>query len=406
MLKRSLYILTLLPSLAFSQLYVGNSALLHISEDARFEVGPDLQNLGEIQNNGLLVLYRNWTINNRFNGLEGTLIFQGSEDIRINPRELTLKELIINQIGDVNFPGDEYIITERLEFRYGKIIPGNDTRFVLDRNARVIGGSNDSYYEGTITHVGSGVKTFPVGNEGLYAPLTLTNVIGASSEISVNFNKDNLRDPLPADSLIGVSGRGLWEVELTSGVTEATRVAVEFSEEDLSDFRVSNNIRNRRTSPVLAQANNPEGPFVSLGVRSLTDTDSLTFGTLTTEEVISPQLRQKLYLALALAPRIPESGLYFIPEAFSPQAGDARNRTFRIFGSRIVEEGFSLQIYNRLGSEVYATTSFTEANQIGWNGNHQRTGKEEPTGLYYYSLRFQFQSGEIIEKNGGFYLVR
>ena len=109
---------------------------------------------------------------------------------------------------------------------------------------------------------------------------------------------------------------------------------------------------------------------------------------------------------MALAPRIPTDGLYYIPEAFSPQASDARNQTFRVFGEGIVEQGFDLQIYNRYGVNVFSTTSFKEANENGWNGENQKTGAEEPTGIYYYTVKFRFRTGLPVQKSGVFYLIR
>ena len=50
--------------------------------------------------------------------------------------------------------------------------------------------------------------------------------------------------------------------------------------------------------------------------------------------------------------------------------------------------------------------AFETANDEGWNGNNQRTGAEEPTGMYYYTVRLQFQTGLVVEKQGFFYLIR
>ena len=213
-------------------------------------------------------------------------------------------------------------------------------------------------------------------------------------------------DPVPGDSLLGVSHRGLWELELQEGSVDPTLIEIEFNEEDLSDFRLPNNIRHRVNSPAIAIASDPAGVFRSIGVESLLNSDSLTFGTIISEIPISLQPGEKIYLAMALAPRIPNEGLYFIPEAFSPRATDQLNQTFRVFGECISEEGFDLQIYNRYGVVVFETSSFAEASLTGWNGNNQRTGAEEPAGVYYYTVRFQFETGLPIQEKGAFYLVR
>ena len=406
-MKKFLTISLFLPlAVGAQQLFVSNSALVHISDGANLEVGGDLENEGVIQNLGTLSLYGDWTVNTNFNGLEGTIQFLGDENQTISPPRLTVREIVLSQGGQVNFPGDEYVVTDRIEFSFGNIQIENDTKFVLGPNARVSGGSNLSYFDGILTYQGSGDRTFPLGDDGLYAPVTLLNVFGVNTEIQAQFVRGNDVDPIPGDSLLGVSHRGLWEIELTNGGTNPTRVGVEFSDEDLSDFRIRNNIRHRVNSPVLAFSDNPEGEFIGLGVESLLDSDSLTFGTLISEKTLSPQLGEKIYLAVALAPQIPSEGLFFVPEAFSPSASDPANQTFRVFGANISPDGFNLVVYNRYGSVVYSTTSFEEANQEGWDGLNQRTGAEEPTGVYYYTLRLQFDTGLPAERKGSFFFVK
>ena len=387
------------------QFYIGDTALVHISEGANLEVGGDLENEGVLENVGTLSLYGDWLINDNFNGLAGNLQFLGGSDQMITIPELTISGLTIRQGGTVTFPGDEYEITERIEFREGIIEIGDDTRFVLGENARVIGGSNISYFNGTCIWRGSGIRTFPVGSNGVFSPLTLLNVFGNDVELAASFTSMNPVDPVPGDSLLGVSHDGVWQVDLVNGVVDETDVQVEFSEVDLTNFRNPNNIRHLVNSPVIAFTFDLNEEWETLGVQELLDTDSTTFGTLTAERSILPTEGQTLYLAVGLAPRIPNEGLSFIPDVFSPNASDPINQTFKILGERIVDQDFSLQIYNRLGVLVYETTSFTEANEVGWNGTNQ-SGGEEPTGIYYYTVRFKFITDSIEEKSGAFYLIR
>lgn len=405
-MRKLIYIIGLVPCIAWGQLWIPTNGLVHIAEGANLEVGGNLENNGVIQNRGTLSLYGDWVSNANFNGLTGTLMFRGGSDQMISPPQLTVSEIIVDQGGEVNFPGSQYIILDRLEFKFGNIKVGDNTRFVLEPNVRVVGGSNSSYFDGTLVAKGSGIKTFPVGKDGLYAPVTLLSVFGLNTEIAASFQRGNTVDPVPGDSLLGVSHRGLWELELLNGATDPTKVEIEFSEDDLSDFRVPNNIRHRVNAPVIAYALDPAGTYRSLGVESITDSDSLTYGTIVSELTLQPSIGQKLYLAIGLAPRVPSEGLYFIPEAFSPQSNDPKNQAFRIFGERISSEGFDLQIYNRYGVVVYETSSFEEANQNGWNGQNQKTGASEPVGVYYYTVKFQFETGLPIQEKGAFYLVK
>ncbi len=405
-MRRILYIFFLIPgTLLAQQLFIPSDGLVHISEGANLEIGGDLENNGAVQNLGTLTLYGDWTSNNNFNGLQGALRFWGGAD-QVVGTELAVSELVINQVGEVNLTGSDYLILDRIDFQLGNIKPGEDTRFVLGPNVRVNGGSNMSYFDGTLVSQGSGIKTFPVGSDGVHAPVTLLSVFGLNTEIAASFQRGNPADPVPGDSLIGVSHRGLWELEVVNGNTDPTKIELGFNEEDLSDFRIRNNIRHKVNSPVITYASDPAGVFEPLGVESLLNSDSLTFGTILSEDEITLGENQKVYLAMGLAPRIPNEGLFFIPEAFSPQASDSRNNRFKVFGQNISEEGFSLLVYNRYGSLVYSSDSFIESNQVGWNGENQRTGVEEPAGVFYYTIKFQFVTGLPVEKKGAFFLVR
>lgn len=405
-MRKVITILFLLPCALFGQMHIQSNALVHVAEGANLEVGGDLNNRGAIQNIGTITLYKNWITNGNFNGELGSIQFIGISDQLAPTGVLTTSELIINSLGNVSFPGSDYTVTDRLELRFGNVVPSESTRFVLDQNARVLGGSVDSYFEGSLIIRGSGIKTFPVGFDGVYAPVTLLDVFGLNTEIQASYSRENPVDPIPGDSLLGVSHRGLWELELLNGGTDVTQIELQYSEEDLSDFKIFNNIRHRVNAPAVAYAFSPEGIYESLGIESLVNSDTLTYGTIVSKTPLSFTLGQKVYLAMALAPRIPTDGLYYIPEAFSPQASDARNQTFRVFGEGIVEQGFDLQIYNRYGVNVFSTTSFKEANENGWNGENQKTGAEEPTGIYYYTVKFRFRTGLPVQKSGVFYLIR
>jgi len=398
-------IVTLLPFMGFSQLYVGENALLHVGDGANLEVGGNLENQGAIQNLGTISLFADWTENNNYNGSEGGLHFLGSADQMILADELVMKELTVNTLGAVSFPGSEYLVTDRIEFQFGTVETGADTRFILGEDITIIPGSNNSYFEGSLISRGTGQMIFPVGSQGIYAPLTLLDVRGNDLEIEVSYNRDNPVNPTPGDSLLGVSHRAFWELDLLQGSTDDVQIQLEFNEEDLNDFIIENTFRFRSSSPAIAFTRNLVNRWQSLGVESISNSDSVTFGTITSSIPYALAVGEKAYLAMAIAPIAPANGLLYVPEVFSPNADDADNRFFKVFGQRITNENFSLQVYNRLGVRVYGTNSFTEASENGWDGTNL-SGGEEPTGIYYYTLRLTFDRGQTVERSGAFYLVR
>ncbi|MFK7952658.1 MAG: gliding motility-associated C-terminal domain-containing protein, partial [Ekhidna sp.] len=317
-----------------------------------------------------------------------------------------VEKLIMNSGGSLNYNGSEFIVKDEINFIDGVIFPGSDTEFIIESNATVRGGSPTSYIQGAMTHLGGGSKYFPLGYEGQFAPITLLDVAGVDQKLTASYQNPNSSTPIPGEDLLGVSHIGLWEVSLDEGSIDSALVNIDFSNEDLENFIIRNDIRHRVNSPVVAFSDSLDGTFHSLGVESLNFTDSATFGNIITEVGILPELNETLYLAIALAPRIVPEGQFYIPQAFSPRASDNDNQTFRVFGERIQETGFRLEIYNRLGILVYSTSSFEEANKTGWTGVNQRTGKEEPSGTYYYFVRLQKENEEIFEEKGALYLLR
>ncbi len=96
----------------------------------------------------------------------------------------------------------------------------------------------------------------------------------------------------------------------------------------------------------------------------------------------------------------------FVPKFFSPVASNPENLSLRVLGEHISAAGFSFTVFNRQGELLYQTTSFTEANQMGWNGNHPRTGKPQPMGSYSYVVKGNFSDGTSFEKAGSASLIR
>lgn len=396
----------LIAFVANAQLYVGANALLHVSEGAELQVGGNLENDGAIQNLGTISLYRNWLINNNFNGQEGELQFKGSGDQRIHSTDLVLGGLTLNTLGSVTFPGGEYLVSDKIDFQYGTVQIGAGTRFILGEDITVLGGSSASYFDGPLIASGSGIKIFPVGADGAYGPLTLLDVFGNNAEIQVSYNRNNPIVPeVTGDTLLGVSSLGYWELELINGTSDETAIQLEFEQEDISDAIISNNIRYRFRSPTIAFTRDLSDKWRSLGVSEITDSDSLTYGKITAEFPFTPQLNRKQYFAIGLAPTVPPKGLLYVPEVFSPNASDPDNKFFKIFGEKITNEEFNFRIYNRLGVIVYSTNSFIEANENGWDGTNP-SGAEEATGVYYYSLQLTFEDGRTVNDGGSFYLIR
>ena len=97
--------------------------------------------------------------------------------------------------------------------------------------------------------------------------------------------------------------------------------------------------------------------------------------------------------------------LVFVPSAFSPN-GDGRNDRFTLFGSVPNVTGVrSLRIFDRWGSELFATTDITVNDEaLGWDGT--AGGRALSAGTYVYAAEIVFLDGAVETYTGTLTLVR
>ena len=174
-------------------------------------------------------------------------------------------------------------------------------------------------------------------------------------------------------------------------------------------------------SPTLAISSNPDSIFVGQSVQ-LTATDDATYiynwvpdTTLSALDVYNPvaRPRQSTFYILTventlgckttdsiLVPiRAPICGdpVVFIPNAFSPD-GDGYNDELMVNGNNITD--LTLEIYNRWGQRVFATTALNQ----GWDGRFQ--GAELPPDVYGYYFKCVCDDGSTFFKKGNITLLR
>ncbi len=92
----------------------------------------------------------------------------------------------------------------------------------------------------------------------------------------------------------------------------------------------------------------------------------------------------------------------FIPNSFTPN-GDGVNEIFKVIGTEILDEEFSISIYNRWGDKVFETNDINQ----GWNGSMLNSGYYCPTAIYVYTLKYKNAiTTQTHELNGQITLVR
>ncbi len=397
----------LLTEINGQSLFLQENAAIYIQENTEIQAGGSLINNGFIENLGTLSIYEDFLNNSLFNSTSGALEFRGDGDQWVFSPTLNLKELNVDGENRVTLTGDSVLVFEEMNFTNGILTVTDTTELIISNDVNILGGNSNSYFDGELIQLGNSFKKYPLGKNGLYAPITLDDIIGIDLRMRVSVNVPaNDPVPVPAADVIGVSEHAIWNVNLDGGSFDSAVVSFEFSDADLENFTIENSINADFISPVVVAKNSLEEEFNTLGVSSLLDTDSLTFGTITAEKYLKLTNENKKYLAIGKAPIASRAGLIYIPNVFSPNAIEEENQTFRIFGNRIINEGFSLRIFNQRNVLLYQTDAFDEANQFGWNGIGQNNGSEQPSGLYYYTIVYQLEGGVPQREQGAFYLIR
>jgi gliding motility-associated-like protein len=86
-----------------------------------------------------------------------------------------------------------------------------------------------------------------------------------------------------------------------------------------------------------------------------------------------------------------------MPNAFAP--GSGTNNTFKVSKRGIAQLRY-FRVYNRWGNLVFETNDINQ----GWDGRYKE--KEQPTGVYVYSIEAITNTGNIFSKNGNVTLIR
>ncbi|WP_258102493.1 gliding motility-associated C-terminal domain-containing protein [Marinoscillum sp. MHG1-6] len=369
-----------------------NSGRLEVKGDAEMVAFGDVTNDGFFINDGEILLFGDWTSTGTFNTSLGKMTFLGANDQTITNNYLLINSIEVNKIGTVTLSGDSTKVTESLNFRDGILTTSLGTNLIVDRTASITHTfGSGSYFEGELIARGTRNRIFPVGSGGFYGTIELIDLKGINPEVGVSLIHQSVTSPLPNTDLVGVSPENAWRVDLRNGSLDSALIQIDFIAEDLENFEIENDIRRRYESPVVVISDSIGGIYYSLGVDYLANTDSVTEGTISSSRYARFGSPGAKYFAVALAPQINPAGQIYFPNVFAPSASDPTNKRYRVFGEKIAESPFKLEIYNRFSTLVYSTNSFEEATTQGWDGRNLQ-GKEEYTGVYFIVAKYAYQS--------------
>ena len=386
--------LTLLPFRTTTAQQITNFAdqQIWVFDDAEINVSGDVRNRGAIINRGNLALSGNWTNEGSYNATIGTITLNGSQQQRFNHNpDTSLLQSVFNLT--LNGPGAKLLVSPLVIDGNVSLLAGNlkapENYLQMRRDASFSEGSAQSFVEGAITWRGTGYRYLPLSDGNRFAPLELLDVQGVNLVIRVQAKSDALNLEL-SETIDQRINSTYWVVEALEGQFSESPVRIPVTgEEGLNDL----------LGPVVIAADTSAQRFISLGKGETTGTRNN--GTISSASPFNAQL-----LALGITTEYLLEGELAIPNAFSPSASNPENRTLRVYGNRIANQGFRFNVFNRWGQRVYTTNSVAEARQNGWDGTDENTGELARFGIYTYFVRGKFTNGRSFEESGQITLFR
>lgn len=372
-----------------------------VARIATLEAAGDIVNTGNLENIGLILLGGNWTNTGIYNGVDGEIEFNGTSDQTFTNAVIDLNNLTVNSDGTTLLRGDTIRVLGEVNFVNGYIDADAGTYLVVEEDAQVVGGSDNSYSVGKIYQRGVGYKFYPVGNETLYLPVYLENVFGDNPLMGVEVGAFS-EPPVPDRLLVMISENYYWDIETVRGRFDSTKVTVDYVDADLLNSTIQNNIAYESATVALAEAEALDEPFTNLFTtdESIEDPSLFSSGILTGERSFT-----KRYLAIALSPKVPEDGVSYIPNAFSPASINEEDRVLKFYSEKVIADGFSFKIYDRHGKVMYETNDISHAKTVGWDGL-LKNGQSASGGYYFYSAKYEFENGRKVSKTGDILLIR
>ena len=372
-----------------AQVLTNDNALITITPSTRLSIIGGALNNGDIVNEGALSITGDWMNVDTYTSGTGLFIFNGADRQNIAHNGQEVYQLSVSGGGEKVFSSDMEI-RDTLDLMDGVLTISNGVTLLVQANGTVSGGSDVSYVDGPLFHQGTGSKYFPVGSNGNFRPADLMNVTGTNPVVGIAMYEPN-SDPTVPLQLLAVSDTRYWQLIRQSGSYDGSPIRLKLGpDERLGEDPDIQDI-------VVTGSDSIGGIFIGLGQSQFT-------GTIMDAEVTSSSLALNEFYALGVEGFAEERALY-VPNAFSPAASDPEDQVVKVYGQQITDEGFIFRIYNRWGQMVYETTSFVEANTVGWYGITS-SGEDESLGVYHYTLSGTFTSGRIFQRHGTIQVIQ
>lgn len=365
-----------IPLLVNAQITI-KTGKLFVRQDSRMTIEADLINKDSVINGGAISLTGDWYNTGAYLSSGETLMLNGATQQVFTHNAQSVNNLIINNASGINITTDVNI-TSGLTLQKGIVSVVAGKQVMMSENASIQGGSSESFISGAIYHTGTGDKFYPIGKNGQYAPVKLANIEGDQPVIGVEFFDEHLALDVMNDFK---QEPFYWQFQTLSGDYERANLTAQMS---TSAITQSGNL-------LMAVANNAEDTLKTLSSTENHRAD----GWLSFTNSLSDRIT---YLTLGII-KLPENIVY-IPNAVSPMAPNAEDRTVKIYSKHVESTDFQWTIWDAWGHVVYHTKSYEQASTIGWQKAHE----ERNSGIYQYLLHARLTNGQVYSKTGNIVL--
>ena len=398
MRKHIIYVLPLLLLYSLiAEAQIINFGEFNVLENTQISSVEDFENraTGSLINDGEIFFYSNLTNNGILdytiggNGLtrfisDNTQDISGSEfcffnNIVFNNTTTGLNDITLNTTIS---------IADQANFTNGIVNSESDSGdIIFENNAVAFNVSNESFVDGTVHKEGNTAFEFPIGDQELFRPASISASLESSSEFSAKYFLENPDTNFPVANRAGIieliNDSEYWTIENTSGSEEV------FITLSLNTATTPENILVEPQSAIhIVRWSEAEQLWVSEG--GAIDTGS---NTITTRTAISD------YGVFTLG-RVDEDlilpGDAVIYNAISPN-NDGINDFFLIDNIEDFENN-KVTIFNRWGTKVFSTTMYGTNNNVFRGESPSNSERFLPSGTYFYIITYDFTANGVTER--------
>jgi len=167
-----------------------------------------------------LNVYGNWTNNGTYTANSGTVSFVGSSASSIGGSgTTTFNNLVVNDAAGVTVASGTQQVAGQMTFTSG--IVTQSATLNITSTGSVAGASATSYVDGMINKIGNSAFTFPVGNGGYYAPISISAPSAVTDVFTAQYIHTTANGTYPltqiASTLDHVSAAEYWLLNRTNG---------------------------------------------------------------------------------------------------------------------------------------------------------------------------------------------